>query len=84
MGFPEGPFRIRLGVPVGLRLREPFFVCLLVFASRGAREAFIPQHPRIAWSVSVTVITDVMRFTRYARAGSRQSRYDGERQEPDD
>lgn len=41
MGFPEGPFRIRLGVPVGLRLREPFFfVVLPVFASRGVREAF--------------------------------------------
>ena len=71
-----------LGVPVELRLREPFF-CLLVLVSRGAREAPNPQHPCIAWSVSVTVSNDVMRLTRYARAGSRESRYDGKRQKPD-
>ena len=40
--------------------------------------------PRITWSASVTVINDVMRFTRYVRAGSRESRYDGKRQKPDD
>ena len=35
-----------LGVPVELRLREPPFLCFLpVFASRGVREAPIPQHP---------------------------------------
>ncbi len=85
-GFPEGPFRIPLGVPVGRDAPgTPFFcVRLLVLVSRGVREAFVPQHPRIAWSVSVTVSNDVMRLTRYARAGSRESRYDGERQEPDD
>ena len=46
----------------------------------------LPFHntPRITWSVSVTVINDVMRFTRYVRAGSRESRYDGKRQKPDD
>ena len=57
--------------------------CLLVRVSRGAREAPNPQHPCIAWSVSVTVSNDVMRLTRYARAGSRESRYDGKRQKPD-
>ena len=60
----------------------PFF-CLLVLVSRDAREAPNPQHPCIAWSVSVTVSNDVMRLTRYARAGSRESRYDGKRQKPD-
>ena len=46
----------------------------------------LPFHntPRITWSASVTVINDVMRFTRYVRAGSRESRYDGKRQKPDD
>ena len=58
------------GFPSSVTLREPFF-CLLVLVSRGAREAPNPQHPCIAWSVSVTVSNDVMRFTRYARAGSR-------------
>lgn len=62
----------------------PFFCFLPVSVSRGVREAPIPQHPRITWSVSVTVINDVMRLTRYVRAGSRESRYDGKRQEPDD
>ena len=52
------------------------------FYSR-TREAPNPQHPCIAWSVSVTVSNDVMRLTRYARAGSRESRYDGKRQKPD-
>ncbi|WP_270439184.1 hypothetical protein, partial [Bifidobacterium pseudocatenulatum] len=60
-----------------------FFVCLPVRVSRDAREAPNPQHPCIAWSVSVTVSNDVMRLTRYARAGSRESRYDGKRQKPD-
>jgi len=55
-----------------------------VSASRGVRKAPIPQHPRITWSVSVTVINDVMRLTRYVRAGSRESRYDGKRHKPDD
>ena len=46
----------------------------------------IPFHntPRITWSASVTVINDVMRLTRYVRAGSRESRYDGKRHKPDD
>ena len=64
---------------------NPHFLCFLpVFASRGVREAPIPQHPRITWSASVTVINDVMRLTRYVRAGSRESRYDGKRHKPDD
>ena len=72
------------GFPSSVTLREPpFFVCLLVRVSRDAREAPNPQHPCIAWSVSVTVSNDVMRLTRYARAGSRESRYDGKRQKPD-
>ena len=72
------------GFPSSVTLREPpFFVCLLVRVSRGARETPNPQHPCIAWSVSVTVSNDVMRLTRYARAGSRESRYDGKRQKPD-
>ncbi len=70
------------GFPSSVTLREPLF-CLLVLVSRGAREAPNPQHPCIAWSVSVTVSNDVMRLTRYARAGSRESRYDGKRQKPD-
>ena len=73
-----------VGVPVERDAPgTPFFVCLLVRVSRGAREAPNPQHPCIAWSVSVTVSNDVMRLTRYARAGSRESRYDGKRQKPD-
>ena len=73
------------GFPSSVTLREPpfFFVCLLVRVSRDAREAPNPQHPCIAWSVSVTVSNDVMRLTRYARAGSRESRYDGKRQKLD-
>jgi len=64
-------------------LREPpFFVFWFVFPAT-LREAPNPQHPCIAWSVSVTVVNDVMRLTRYARAGSRESRYDGKRQKPD-
>ena len=41
----------------------------------------LPFHntPRITWSASVTVINDVMRLTRYVRAGSRESRYDGKK-----
>ena len=70
------------GFPSSVTLRDPLF-CLLVRVSRGAREAPNPQHPCIAWSVSVTVSNDVMRLTRYARAGSRESRYDGKRQKPD-
>ena len=73
-----------VGVPVERDAPgTPFFVCLLVRVSRGAREAPNPRHPCIAWSVSVTVSNDVMRLTRYARAGSRESRYDGKRQKPD-
>ena len=37
----------------------------VLFYSR-TREAPNPQHPCIAWSVSVTVSNDVMRLTRYA------------------
>ena len=85
------------GFPSSVTLREPFFFCLS-FGFRGipgrdapgtpfsysrTREAPNPQHPCIAWSVSVTVSNDVMRLTRYARAGSRESRYDGKRQKPD-
>ena len=55
------------GFPSSVTLREPFS-CLLVLVSRDAREAPNPQHPCIAWSVSVTVSNDVMRLTRYARA----------------
>ena len=72
-----------LGVPVERDAPGTPFFCLLVLVSRGAREAPNPQHPCIAWSVSVTVSNDVMRLTRYARAGSRESRYDGKRQKPD-
>ena len=91
-GFPssvtlrEPPFLFVFRFPGDPRARRsgnPFFVCLLVRVSRGAREAPNPQHPCIAWSVSVTVSNDVMRLTRYARAGSRESRYDGKRQKPD-
>ena len=63
---------------------RPLFIRLPVLAPRGMQEFFISRHLCIAWSVSVTVSNDVMRLTRYARAGSRESRYDGERQEPDD
>ena len=72
-----------LGVPVERDAPGTPFFCLLVLVSRGAREAPNPRHPCIAWSVSVTVSNDVMRLTRYARAGSRESRYDGKRQKPD-
>lgn len=72
-----------VGVPVERDAPGTPFFCLLVRVSRGAREAPNPQHPCIAWSVSVTVSNDVMRLTRYARAGSRESRYDGKRQKPD-
>ena len=72
-----------VGVPVERHAPGTPFSCLLVRVSRGAREAPNPQHPCIAWSVSVTVSNDVMRLTRYARAGSRESRYDGKRQKPD-
>ena len=71
------------GDPRARRSGNPLFFCLLVRVSRGAREAPNPRHPCIAWSVSVTVSNDVMRLTRYARAGSRESRYDGKRQKPD-
>ena len=81
----SAPPHSTLGVPVELRLREPpFFVFLPVFVSRGVREAPIPQHPRITWSVGVTVSNDVMSLTRYTRTGSRESRYDRKRQKPDD
>ena len=71
------------GIPGRDAPGTPFFVCLLLRVSRDAREAPNPQHPCIAWSVSVTVSNDGMRLTRYARAGSRESRYDGKRQKPD-
>ena len=85
-GRGDGTARRRIlssGFPSSVTLREPPFSCLLVRVSRDAREAPNPQHPCIAWSVSVTVSNDVMRLTRYARAGSRESRYDGKRQKPD-
>ena len=75
--------RIQRRVPVERDAPGTPFSCLLVRVSRGAREAPNPQHPCIAWSVSVTVSNDVMRLTRYVRAGSRESRYDGKRQKPD-
>ena len=85
-GFPEGLFLFRMGVPAGRNAPETtifyaFFRCSLPVAC-----GRLPFHntPRITWSVSVTVINDVMRFTRYVRAGSRESRYDGKRQKPDD
>ena len=81
----SAPPHSTLGVPVERNAPgTPFFVFLPVSASRGVRKAPIPQHPRITWSVSVTVINDVMRLTRYVRAGSRESRYDGKRHKPDD
>jgi len=85
-GFPEGPFFILLGVPAGRNAPETpifyaFFRCSLPVAC-----GRLPFHntPRITWSASVTVINDVMRLTRYVRAGSRESRYDGKRHKPDD
>ena len=86
-GFPEGPFFIfPLGVPGALRpagtpIFYAFFRCSLPVAC-----GRLPFHntPRITWSASVTVINDVMRLTRYVRAGSRESRYDGKRHKPDD
>ena len=79
----SAPPHSTLGVPVERDAPGTPFFCLLVLVSRDAREAPNPQHPCIAWSVSVTVSNDVMRLTRYARAGSRESRYDGKRQKPD-
>ena len=85
-GFPEGPFFILLGVPAGRNapgtpIFYAFFRCSLPVAC-----GRLPFHntPRITWSASVTVINDVMRLTRYVRAGSRESRYDGKRHKPDD
>ena len=86
-GFPEGLFFIfPLGVPGALRpagtpIFYAFFRCSLPVAC-----GRLPFHntPRITWSASVTVINDVMRLTRYVRAGSRESRYDGKRHKPDD
>ena len=79
-------FLFRMGVPGALRpagtpIFYAFFRCPLPAAC-----GRLPFHntPRITWSASVTVINDVMRLTRYVRAGSRESRYDGKRQEPDD
>ena len=80
------------GLPGGFALREPpfffirsrpLFIRLPVLAPRGMQEFFISRHLCIAWSVGVTVINDVMSLTRYTRAGSRESRYDGKRQKPD-
>ena len=79
----SAPPHSTLGVPVERDAPGTPFFCLLVLVSRDAREAPNPQHPCIAWSVSVTVSNDVMRLTRYARADSRESRYDGKRQKPD-
>ena len=79
-------FCIPLGVPGALRpagtpIFYAFFRCSLPVAC-----GRLPFHntPRITWSASVTVINDVMRLTRYVRAGSRESRYDGKRHKPDD
>ena len=77
---------LSLGVPVernapGTPIFYAFFRCSLPVAC-----GRLPFHntPRITWSASVTVINDVMRLTRYVRAGSRESRYDGKRHKPDD
>ena len=77
---------LSLGVPVELRLREPPFFLFFFRCPLPAACGRLPFHntPRITWSVSVTVINDVMRLTRYVRAGSRESRYDGKRHKPDD
>ena len=79
-------FIFPLGVPGALRpagtpIFYAFFRCSLPVAC-----GRLPFHntPRITWSASVTVINDVMRLTRYVRAGSRESRYDGKRHKPDD
>lgn len=77
-GFP-GSFSYIRGIPV------PGF---LSFSSGGPGFPFPsffsgPGCARRAWSVSVAAVNDVMRFTRYACAGSRESRYDGKRQKPD-
>ncbi len=79
-------FLFRMGVPGALRpagtpIFYAFFRCSLPVAC-----GRLPFHntPRITWSASVTVINDVMRLTRYVRAGSRESRYDGKRHKPDD
>ena len=76
----------KMGVPGALRpagtpIFYAFFRCSLPVAC-----GRLPFHntPRITWSASVTVINDVMRLTRYVRAGSRESRYDGKRHKPDD
>ena len=67
--------------PGGNPIFYAFFRCSLPVAC-----GRLPFHntPRITWSASVTVINDVMRLTRYVRAGSRESRYDGKRHKPDD
>ncbi len=67
--------------PAGTPIFYAFFRCSLPVAC-----GRLPFHntPRITWSASVTVINDVMRLTRYVRAGSRESRYDGKRHKPDD
>ena len=84
-GIPGRSFLFRMGVPVGRNapgtpIFYAFFRCSLPVAC-----GRLPFHntPRITWSASVTVINDVMRLTRYVRAGSRESRYDGKRQKPD-
>ena len=85
-GIPGRSFLFRMGVPAGRNAPETpifyaFFRCSLPVAC-----GRLPFHntPRITWSASVTVINDVMRLTRYVRAGSRESRYDGKRHKPDD
>ena len=85
-GIPGRSFLFRMGVPVGRNapgtpIFYAFFRCSLPVAC-----GRLPFHntPRITWSASVTVINDVMRLTRYVRAGSRESRYDGKRHKPDD
>ena len=78
-GGSRGPFRISGGFrfPVSFPFpRGPWFPFSFVFSSG-------PGCARRAWSVSVAAVNDVMRFTRYACAGSRESRYDGKRQKPD-
>ena len=70
--------------PFFLSARVPFSSVSRSLLPVACRSFFISRHLCIAWSVGVTVINDVMSLTRYTRAGSRESRYDGKRQRPDD
>ena len=75
---------LSLGVPVERNAPGTPFFLFFFRCSLPAACGRLPFHntPRITWSVSVTVINDVMRLTRYVRAGSRESRYDGKGTSP--